>query len=112
MNISGRIRVLRFPASIPVSHLVTFLGDGESGAAPHRQCWGLRALDAILRGLAVHKDELAAVHADLEKDGEAVIHRTLSEKLLERCGLRQEGPHRGAPGSAPHRAQSQHRFPR
>ena len=91
MKIAGRIRVMRLSISPPLTHLVTFLARGENGGGiPHRQCWGLRALDTILKQLTVGDDELAAVHADLDRKGQSLTIQTVvvPEGTLKRLGLR------------------------
>lgn len=82
---------MRLSMSPPWTHLVTFLADGEnSGGVPHRQCGGVSALDLILNQLTVGDDELAAVHADLDKKGQSLSIRSVAvpERTLQRLGLR------------------------
>ena len=75
--------------SPPLTHLVTFLAPGENGGIPHRQCWGLRALNTILKQLTLGDDELAAVHADLDKKGQSLtMQMVVPERTLKRLGLR------------------------
>ncbi len=114
--ISGRIQVLRLTATNgdPWSHIVRFLLDGHDGPFPYRQFWGLKAVDTILKELRFNRSERALVYAELEKDAvsAAVFQKTLPDRLLRKLGFRQEVPHRGVPGPAQRRAQSQHRFSR